>query len=182
MFNRTMLFVPAAVILASFAGVSTASAQNQSLCYTLSSLQGTYAVIGNYGASVGIALGRRTVAADGSFTAAFVVNEPKAGSTAGERTLVNGTQTGSISLNCDGTGVVTRNLTLANGSTSTGTDDFVVTGAVVSHGQLRVTSIVDAQRTPSTIVPGGVFLARTWTRLPDWADVLGAIPLMLPAR
>ena len=40
-------------------------------------------------------------------------------------------------------------------------------GAKVKHGQLIATSIDDAQETPSTIVPGGVFLIRHLTRQPD---------------
>jgi hypothetical protein len=60
-------------------------------------------------------------------------------------------------------------------ATAPGYDDFVITGATVStngsaywtNWSLIATSIVDAQRTPSTIVPGGIFLTRTWTLLPD---------------
>jgi hypothetical protein len=75
-------------------------------------------------------------------------------------------------VNCNGTGVITRVITLADGTKASQLDDFVITGAIVRRGQLVVTSIVDAVRTPSIIVPGGIFLSRIWTRLPDESDVL----------
>jgi hypothetical protein len=81
------------------------------------------------------------------------------------RTLVTGTQMGTYTVNCDGTGVITRVLTAGTVQT-TQEDDFVITGAVEKDGELIATSIQDAQRTPSAIVPGGIFLRRVWTRLP----------------
>ena len=69
-------------------------------------------------------------------------------------------------VNCDGTGVVTRILTV--GTTQTEQfDDFVITHAIVEDGHLIATSVTDAQRTPSTIVAGGIFLTRVWTRIPS---------------
>lgn len=44
--------------------------------------------------------------------------------------------------------------------------DFIVTGAIVQGGQPIATSMVEAQRTPSAIVPGGIFLTRTYTLRP----------------
>jgi hypothetical protein len=38
---------------------------------------------------------------------------------------------------------------------------------MVKDGQLIATAIDDAQETPSSIVPGGVFLIRHLTRRPD---------------
>ena len=173
MFNKTGAFVTTAIVLFGFLGMPAAFAQSQP-CYTLASLQGSYAIIGNYGANVAIALGVRSFNGQGNLTGTFVVNEPKAGSTTGERTIVTGTQKGTYTVNCDGTGVITRILTLANGSTSTGVDDFVITGGGVYNGWSSViaTAMVDAQRTPSTIVSGGIFLSRTYSRLPG--------PIVLP--
>jgi hypothetical protein len=70
---------------------------------------------------------------------------------------------GTYTVNCDGTGVVHK--TTSNGVHSV--DDFVITAAMVKDGQLIATAIDDAQETPSSIVPGGVFLIRHLTRRPD---------------
>jgi hypothetical protein len=171
MFNKRSLFVPAALIFASFPGASAANAQGwfPTCPYTLASLQGHYAVIGNYGANVAIALGMRYFDGNGNLTGTFVVNEPTAGSTTGARTIVTGTQVGTYAVNCDGTGVITRILTLADGSKVNGLDDFIITGAMGKGGQFVATTLVDAQRAPSSIVTGGIFLSRTYTRLSDWS-------------
>jgi hypothetical protein len=166
MFSKKSLFVPAAFIATSFLGVSTAQAQGTG-CYTLESLQGSYAAIGQYGANVAIALGTRSMDGKGNLTGTFVVNEPAAGSTTGARTIVTGTQKGTYTVNCDGTGVFTRILTLADGSTAPGFDDFIITEASEKDGRLVATKLADAQRTPSTIVPGGIFLTRSFTMRPE---------------
>jgi hypothetical protein len=73
-------------------------------------------------------------------------------------------------VNCNGTGTFSRIVTRPDGTTATGSDDFIITQAFQSPGQPPIaTTIVDAQRSPSTIVPGGVFLTRVHTRLPDIA-------------
>jgi hypothetical protein len=166
MFSKKSLFVPAVLIFTSFLGVSAANAQNPK-CYTLVSLQGYYAVIGNYGANVAIAIATRSYDGNGNLTGTFTLNEPTAGSTTGARTIVTGTQAGTYTVNCDGTGQFNRILT-TNGTSTIQVDDFVITGAIVQGGRLLATTIVDAQRTASTIVLGGVFLTRTHTRLPDF--------------
>jgi hypothetical protein len=166
----------------SFLGASAARAQDPACPYTLASLQGSYSVIGNYGANVAIALGVRYLDGNGNLTASYIVNEPTAGSTTGERTLVTGTQTGTYTVNCDGTGKFNRILMQANGATSTGVDDFIITGAIVKGGQLIATTIVDAQEIPSAIVPGGIFLTRTLTRLPDVPAVPSATSSQLISK
>jgi len=166
MFSTTRLFVPAALILTSFLGVSAANAQGTE-CYTLGSLQGNYAVIGNYGANLAIAFGERYFDGNGNLAGTYILNEPTAGSTTGARTIATGTQKGTYTVNCDGTGVINRILTQADGTTTSQADDFLITGAVVNGGQLIATALEDAQRTPSAIIPGGIFLTRTYTRLPD---------------
>jgi hypothetical protein len=160
------LFAPPTLLLISFFGVLTANAQTQQ-CYTLASLQGNYAVVGNYGANVAITFGTRNYDGNGNMTATFLINEPTAGSTIGARNIVTGTQTGTYSVNCNGTGKITRNLVASNGVTATQVDDFIITGAIVSGGLIAAT-IADAVEVPSAIVPGGIFLSRTQTRLPDY--------------
>jgi hypothetical protein len=103
-------------------------------------------------------------------TGTFTVNEPTAGSNNGGRTIVTGTQVGTYTINCDGTGVITRTVTASNGTIATQMDDLLITGAAVKHGQLLATAMSDAQRVPSAIVAGGIFLTREYTRLPDQND------------
>ena len=44
----------------------------------------------------------------------------------------------------------------------------MITEAIeVNSGQLIATTIVDVQRDPSVILPGGVFVTRVHTRRPD---------------
>lgn len=153
--SNKRLFVPATLILVSLLGVLTANAQTQQ-CYTLASLQGNYAVVANYGAKVAISFGTRSYDGNGNLTAVFLINEPTPGSTTGARTIVTGTQTGTYTVNCNGTGKITRNLVASNGITATQVDDFIITGAIVNGG-LIATSIADAVEVPSAIVPGGIF-------------------------
>jgi hypothetical protein len=160
------LFVSTAFVCFGFLGVSVADAEDPQ-CYTVASLQGSWSVIATYGANVAIAFGERYIDESGNFTAVFVLNGPTAGSTTGERTITTGTQTGTYAVNCDGTGTVTRTLTASNGVTATQTDDFIITGAIVKHGQFVATAIADAVRVPSALVPGGIFVIRVHSRLPD---------------
>ena len=162
--RKSKFFVPALALML-FSGAALATAQKSQPCFTLASLKGSFAVVGTYGSNDAIAFGKRTVDGEGNFTGTFLVNKPTAGSTTGDRTIVTGTQAGTIAVNCDGTGVITRILTVS-GVQTTQTDDFVITGARVDDGELIATTIADAQRTPSTIVAGGIFLKRTWTRVP----------------
>ena len=156
-----------------FLGATTAYAQDQDhpACYTLASLQGSYAIVGHYGDHLAIALAEGQLDGKGNFKSTFIVNEPDTTSTTGARKVVSGSQTGTYTINCDGTGVITRFVTLANGQTGTVVSDFMITKAVQSRrdndGVLIATALEDAQRTPSFIVPGGVFLTRTYTRLPS---------------
>lgn len=167
MFNKR-LCTPSALILISFLGASASNADNPP-CYDLASLQGQYALIETYGANVAKAFGMRYFDGNGNLTGPFVLNEPTAGSTIGARTIVTGSQTGTYTVNCDGSGVITTMLTTSNGITATQMYDFVITGAIVQDGfggAIIATALVDAQRTPSAIIPGGIFLSRTYKRLP----------------
>ena len=143
-----------------------ANAQS-AMCYTVESLQGTFASIGNYGSKLAIAFGVRENDGQGNLVGAFVNNQPVVGSTTGARIITTGVNRGSFTVNCDGTGVVTRVATLGDGSTSIGYDDLLITESVVLNGRLVATAVEDAQRVPSSSVPGGVFLTRKHTRRPD---------------
>lgn len=161
-----IITVAITITIASFLSTVSARAQDAHPCFDLASLRGNYTVIGTYGANIAIALAKRSMDGKGNLTGTFIVNEPLAGSTTGQRNIVSGTQVGTYTVNCDGTGVVTRILTV--GTTQTEQfDDFVITRAIIEDGHLIATSVADAQRTPSTIVAGGIFLTRVWTRLPS---------------
>ena len=89
--------------------------------------------------------------------------------------LVSGRQNGTYTVNCDGTGVVARVVTLSDGSTAKQMEDFIITGATLAPnvqgpffpGQLIATMLSDAGRDPSPIVPSGLFVTHTYFRLPD---------------
>lgn len=165
-FSVRSSFVPAALIVASLLCVSTVNAQAPQ-CYTLASIQGEWALVNDYGDKVAIAIGRRSLDATGNITGTFVQNQPAAGSTTGERTISSGTNAGTYAINCDGSGTVTRTVTSTLGTVTNPVDDFLISRAVLKDGQLIATEIVDAQRTPSALVPGGIFVTRVHTRLPD---------------
>jgi hypothetical protein len=168
-FNKKHLFVTAVLIFTGILGVPAANAQAQpqvQQCFTLASLQGSYAIVGNYGANVAIAFAVRSYDGNGNLSATFIVNEPTAGSATGARTLVSGTQTGTYTVNCNGTGQFIRILTV-NGVLTPQIDDFVITAGIVVNRVLIATTITDAQETPSAIVAGGIFLSRVQTRLPN---------------
>jgi hypothetical protein len=174
-FNRHSLFAQAGLIVFGLFGLLSTANAAEPQCYNRASLQGSYAIITNYGDHVAKAFGRRYYDGNGNFTGSFVINQPKAGSTTGERSLVSGTQTGTYIVNCDGTGVVTRVTTLSDGTTTTQADDFIITAAMVTLSprgpffpwQLIATAVEDAGRIPSPIVASGLFVTHKYTRLPD---------------
>jgi len=157
------------VVLCSVLGASAPRA-DQPQCYTLASLDGSWTIISTFGANVARALGKRDIGVDGSFTGTFLLNGPTAGSTTGARTITTGTQIGTYAVNCDGTGTVTRVVTASNGTTASQIDDFVITAAEVRHHELIATAAIDLQRVPSALVPGGIFVVREMTRVPDDRD------------
>jgi len=160
MFMNKSLFVAAVVIFTAFLGVSAANAQTPNpqapRCYTVASLQGSYAIVGTYGSNVAVALATRSYDGNGNLAGASIINEPTAGSATGARTLTTATQAGTYTVNCNGTGQFNRVLT-SNGVQTNQVDDFVITAAAVMGGQLVATTIVDAQQTPSAIVAAASF-------------------------
>ncbi len=166
MTSRKNWIITVAITIGSLLTTVSTRAQDAPPCFDLASLQGNYTIIGTYGANIAIALAKRYMDGKGNLTGTFIVNEPLAGSTTGQRNIVSGTQAGTYTVNCDGTGVVTRILTV--GTTQTEQfDDFVITRAIFENGHLIAVGLADATRTPSSIVPGGIFLTRVWTRIPS---------------
>ena len=148
-------------------------------CYTQESLQGSYSVVNSYGAAVALGIQAETLDGAGKLTRTGPLNQPLAGSTTGARTVGNVTSNGSYTVNCNGTGVINRLVTRPDGTTATASDDFLITKAVVQGGKLVATSIIDVQRDPSVILPGGVFLTRVHTLRPPMV-VAGPGPVTPP--
>ncbi len=166
MLNKKCTLIPAALVLFGVFGVSAAKADD-SRCYTNASLKGTYAAVATYGANVALALAIRHLDGQGNLTGTFTLNAPVEGSPTGARTIITGTQTGTYSVNCDGTGTFTRILTSSTGVVTTQTDDFLITKATERDERLLATALEDATRVPSALVPGGLFVFRSYTRRPD---------------
>jgi hypothetical protein len=149
-------------------GLGMSAAQADTTCYTAASLSGTYGVVATYGANVALALAVRKFDGKGNLTGTFTLNAPDTTSATGARKIITGSQIGTYTVNCDGTGVITRTLTSSTGVVTTQLDDFVITQArVLDDGGLLATGLEDAQRTPSALVPGGLFVIRSYTRRPD---------------
>ena len=106
------LFVPA-VLITTFLGVSIANAQD-SRCYTLESLQGSYGVVINYGANDALGLQAQFLDGKGNLTRTGINNQPTVGSATGQRTIANVISTGTYTVNCNGSGIITRIVTRAD--------------------------------------------------------------------
>lgn len=169
MFQKKIWLVPAVLVSLSLAGAGSLSGAEPK-CFTLESLKGSWSSITEYGTKVGVAYAIRTVDAEGNMTGVFVQNQPVVGDATGARLMSNGTAKGVYKVNCNGTGTVTRTVTSSLGVTTFPVDDFIITKAVVKGKQLVATEMIDAQRTPSALVPGGVFVTRIHTRLPNLAE------------
>lgn len=164
-----IVFVATALGLSvSFGGVRTKA--DQPMCYTLESLEGSWAVVATYSANVAKSFGERTIGEDGSFTGTFVLNGPVVGSTTGARAISTGTQVGVYAINCNGTGTITRTVTSSTGVVAMQIDDFIVTKGLVKDGHRIANELADAQRVPSAIIPGGLFVTRVHTRQPGGDD------------
>jgi hypothetical protein len=158
--------LPVGMALA-IAAIPAARADDNAECYTLASLHGTYVIVTSYTGDTAAAFGVRHLDGKGNLTGTFILNEPEKGSTTGGRTLVTGTQVGTYTVNCDGTGVITRVVTASNGVTGTQQDDFVITQAIKKDGHLLATAVHDIEVQASLLVPGGLLVTRDYTLRPD---------------
>jgi hypothetical protein len=165
MFNKKSLTVPVALVSLGLLGMSAAQADDTH-CYTNASIKGSYALVTSYSVDA-LALGLRYFDGEGNMTGTFTLNEPVAGSPTGAREIVTGTQVGTYTVNCDGTGTITRTLTSSTGVVSQAMDNFLITKATRRDGHLLATALEDMQQTPSALVPGGTFVFRSYTRRPD---------------
>jgi len=168
MLNMKSSLIGAMLMFAALSDVSSLMAQDPTCPYTLASLRGSYTVVGTYGSNLAYAQGKEFLDGKGNMTRSSIINQPKAGSTTGERTVSSTSQVGTYTVNCNGTGTFIRTVTQADGSITHGVDDFIITQGVPAPGWAAIAiTIVDAQRNPSNAVPGGVFLTRVHTRLPE---------------
>ena len=175
MFHRKNVFGALALALVVLSGVSVAHAQDNDDCYTVASVQGSWAVVTTFGADFGKALGTRTVDENGTFTGTALINAP-ANTTSpgavsflswtGARTITHAMQQGYFTVNCDGTGTITR---ILNGTTQQ-IDDFLITKGDVKHGKRIATEIQDVQEVPSAATQGGFFVTHVHTRQPTRQD------------
>ena len=156
-----------ALLITGVLGVAAVSAQDPSCPYTLSSLQGPYAVVITYGANVAQGLQTETLDGKGTVTRTGIINQPTPGSTTGARTIVPVTTAGTYKVNCDGTGTFTLTVTRPDGTMASAAHDFIITSAIKQEGRVIATTIADVQRDPSVIIPGGIFVTRVHTRLPE---------------
>ena len=167
MFTTRRSLFPTVLAVAGLFGASLARA-DEPRCYTNASLKGTYAAVAIYGANVALALALRHFDGEGTLTGTFTLNAPVVGSPTGARNVITGTQQGTYTVNCDGTGTFTRTVTSSTGVVTTQVDDFIITEATVrDDGQLLAIALEDATRVPSALVPGGLFIFRSYTRRPD---------------
>ncbi len=176
MFSQKTLFVTAMLICATFLGITNIHAQDPSCPYTLSSLKGTYAVVNSYGANLAMGLQIETLDGNGNLRRTGILNQPKSGSTTGERTIGTVTSIGTYTVNCNGTGTISRIVTRPDGTTAAALDDLIISQAVQGPGWSGIATVfLDAQRDPSVIIPGGVFVSRVHTRLPE-TNPYGIVP------
>ena len=179
MFKRTHLFIWQALVFVMFVQVSAAYAHDNDDCYTVASIQGSWAVVTTFGANFAKALGTRTVEENGAFTGTALINSPANTTSAGAvsflswtglRMISHVTQIGSFTtVNCDGTGQITRTLTTSTGTTQQ-IDDFLITRGTVERGRRIATEIQDVQEVPSAATQGGFFVTRVHTRQPTDRD------------
>jgi hypothetical protein len=153
-----------------WAGPATTFAQDRrgsevrSVEFNNASVIGDYAIVGTYGPNVAQELGTQKVDGFGEFVGSSILNQP---GPSGTRTILNVTFTGSYTVYDDGKGVDSFTVVLPDGRIITRTEDFVITKTQVNEGTPIATEIVGALREPSGVVPGGVFVTHTYTRLPS---------------
>ena len=166
---------PALLVLLGGLGSHALKAQQGECLFTAASLQGNYAIVVNLTGAptggVGIGLQTQINDGNGNFRRSGALNTPTPGSTNGARTLGTTVNVGTYTVNCDGTGTITRFLTRSDGTTQATVDDFVITQSVRKlggvGGYLLALTVVSAGRQASTIIPGGGFVTQIHTRQAD---------------
>jgi hypothetical protein len=130
------------------------AAQERSGDWSLSSLNGDYAIVGTYGSHLARLMGTFFADGQGNFSGSGRVNLP--GPT-GQRVLVAISFEGTYTVEADGTGTTVGSVLLPNGARIPSTTDFVVTKSTRLRGVRVATELASAQRELSTVV-GGEFV------------------------
>src|SRR5438105_14089552 len=109
MLYKRYLFVPTALVSFGLLGVSAAQADDTH-CYTVASLKGTYGVVATYGANAALVLAIRHFDGQGNLTRTFTLNAPDLTSTTGARKISTVTQVWTSIVHSDDTGPEPRTL------------------------------------------------------------------------
>jgi hypothetical protein len=128
--------------------------------YSLATVCGNYGAIAVYGANIARALGNETLDGKGNVTGAAFVNQPGPN---GTRTIVNIGIGGTYTVNADGSGKMVLTITLPGGSTSSVTEDFVITKVKMIDGVAIASEIQDAQEVPSAVIEDTSLVYHTYT-------------------
>lgn len=132
--------------------------------YSTASINGSYAFVGTYAGLIASSFGVVTFNGLGSARGSVIVNQPNAD---GSRNVITVGLAGTYFANRDGTGTLSYLVTFPDGHTANVTEDLLITKAEVQRGMLIATSIFDAQKQPSVVLSGDVYVTHTYTRRPD---------------
>jgi len=157
--------LPIALLFASFiAGPSTVLAQHEDRDqpYSLSSMNGEFALVGTYTGGIARQLGVVHFT-DGDVTGFLRVNVQ--GSTPTQRIVVYVSFVGTMTIAEDGTGVVTLTVTYPDQSVHQATLDVLITKAYENRGVKIATEIASMQRETPALSPGSLIVG-TLTRRP----------------
>ena len=131
--------------------------------YTLASLAGNYSVTGVFGPHVGGYVGTVDIDAKGIITndIGVAVDPALPG-------ILDVVSTGESSINPDGTGLFTLNVTvIGGGGTATYHMNFVIEEARLRGDELIATKISMLQQEPSPLPNGPIFASFVYTRRPE---------------
>jgi hypothetical protein len=160
-----MMFPIIVVLILAWGSTPALTAQDvvpgASHVYSVSSIQGDYAVVNHYGANLALGIGTAQFDGTGNLQGTLLLNRPTA---TGGRELVALTSIGTYTVNPDGTGIIFLAVTLPDGTTKHATEDFVITRTERIRGILVATGIVDEQREQSLVLGNGVFVTQNYTR------------------
>ncbi len=131
--------------------------------YTLASLAGSYSVTGNFGSHAGGYVGITEIDSKGVVSNnSGVVVDPELPAP------LNLSSTGEVTINPDGTGLFTENVSVAGGPSNVPYHfNFVVAEARLSGDKLVATRIVLLQQESSPLPNGPIFASFVYTRRPE---------------
>ncbi len=159
--RRKVLEVMGCVLMATFWANSVGRAA-ECKGYTLSSIEGEYAVVGTYAGQLAGLIGVSKTDKNGNVEGSALVNIPGANNA---RLVIPISWVGVQTIYEDGTGTIVLTVTLPN-ATQNVIQDFVVTKAVKIDGGRKATELKTMQREPSGLI-AGEFVTDVLTRRPE---------------